>query len=218
MRRSGTARCRSPPCRCCSRPCVAPSPCARETMPMADRYSGASGKCAVGVEAHRVRIDHLDTGDRLHVFCHVGDGGRHVRHPLDGERDIVGGERRAVGEHDAVAQPELPGGIVDQPPGRGEIRGQAVLRVHRRSAPRTGSASAPCCRRNYGSAGRWNRARPPGRGEAPPRRPVWQGRTSPTAEMPCPVASFAHPLNGATACASDCGGVKSSAACTSRLK
>ena len=59
---------------------------------------------------------HLDARDCLDVFRHVRDGGRHVRHSLDGECHIVRGQLRAVGECHAVAQLELPCGIIDQPP------------------------------------------------------------------------------------------------------
>ena len=83
------------------------------------------------MKAYRVRVDDLCACDRLHVFRHVGDGGGHVRHTLDGEGDIVRGERRAVGEGDTGAQLEFPGGVVDQAPCDREAGGQAVPRIHR---------------------------------------------------------------------------------------
>ena len=38
------------------------------------------------------------------------------RPPFQAEDDVLAGERRAVVEADALAQVELPGGRVDQPP------------------------------------------------------------------------------------------------------
>ena len=54
----------------------------------------------------------------------------HVRHAVDRERDVLGGELAAVVELDALAQLELPGLVVDRLPRRREPGNHLRVRVH----------------------------------------------------------------------------------------
>ena len=73
-----------------------------------------------GLQADRVAVDDLLRDDR------PGEGGeragarRERRRPVDRERDVLGGELRAVAELHALAELELPGRRIDRAPRLGE--------------------------------------------------------------------------------------------------
>jgi hypothetical protein len=74
-----------------------------------------------GLDPDRGRIDDLDLGDRLEEGgVAVLDAGVDVAGKA--ELDGVGVERLAVVELDALAELELPGGVVDDLPAQGEAR------------------------------------------------------------------------------------------------
>ena len=77
------------------------------------------------------RIDHLHVGDLPGVDAERGRALRYVRRAAQRGDHVGGGEVGAVVEAHALAQPELPGELVDRAPGFGEARPQPVAAVLR---------------------------------------------------------------------------------------
>ena len=82
------------------------------------------------LEADRVGIDDLLRDDRLRVRGERAGAVRHVRHAVDREHDVLGGQLAAVGELDALAQLEFPRLVVDRLPRRREPGDHLRVRVH----------------------------------------------------------------------------------------
>ena len=116
-----------------------PAP-AREDAQVCSAHS-ASGRARhyqVQVLHHRGSRDdgsiwrtRCDAGD---AACHAGEGRRAVRHlggALEGEGDVLRGERRAVVEFDAGAKLEFPHRVAERLPRQGESRHRPLLGVAR---------------------------------------------------------------------------------------
>ena len=87
-----------------------------------------------GVQPQGVAVDDLHPGDRPGVDGVGGGRVRHLRHALEGEGHILGGECGAVVEAHAAAQLELPDGGLDRAPAFGQVRDDPGMAVRRRSA------------------------------------------------------------------------------------
>ena len=90
---------------------------------------GISGCGSVGMKPQRVRVDHLDPGDRLDREGEAGRAVQHRRNAAEAEYHIVRGERRAVAECDAVPQLELPFRGADRRPRYRQVRFGIELRI-----------------------------------------------------------------------------------------
>ena len=75
-----------------------------------------------GMHADRERVHDLEALDRLGRLRERRRAVQHLRHPLEREHHVVGGERRAVAEHHVGAQLELPRMVVDRCPAQRERR------------------------------------------------------------------------------------------------
>jgi hypothetical protein len=87
---------------------------------------------AIGLESDGLVVHHLDALD-LRVVASSGHLLGRVQHAIEGRLDVLGGERGAVVELDALAELHLPRGVVQRLPGGGEVRPHlARLEVPRR--------------------------------------------------------------------------------------
>jgi hypothetical protein len=69
------------------------------------------------VEAQRVGIQNLNADNWLDREVETGRAVQHSRDAAEGKHHIIGGERRAIGEGNALPQLELPRCRVDHLPG-----------------------------------------------------------------------------------------------------
>ena len=84
---------------------------------------------AVGLDDHGLRVGRLHAGDRLGVDREGRGAVRDQRHAAHGVDHVLGVELGAVVEPDALAQLELPGGVVEGLPALGEVGLELLLGV-----------------------------------------------------------------------------------------